>query len=58
MMPLSREIAEEALLDARVFVVAIETHLRAAGYLDEAPAERLEGSLVTAGEMPPNEFAG
>jgi hypothetical protein len=33
MTPVNRQIAEESLADARVFVSAIEAHLRSAGYL-------------------------
>ena len=33
MIPLTREIAEETLQDARVFVAAIEAYLRGGGYL-------------------------
>ena len=33
MIPLTREIAEETLQDARVFVAAIEAYLREGGYL-------------------------
>ena len=36
MIPLTGEVAEETLQDARMFVVAVETHLRAAGYLAES----------------------
>lgn len=37
MIPLTGEIAEETLRDARIFVVAVETHLRAAGHLAPKP---------------------
>jgi len=33
MIPLTGEVTEETLQDARMFVVAVETHLRAAGHL-------------------------
>ncbi len=36
MIPLTQEIAEETLHDARMFVLAIETHLRATGHLVDA----------------------
>ena len=39
MIPLAREIAEETLQDARMFVIAIETHLRAAGHLADSQEE-------------------
>ncbi|MEJ2212133.1 MAG: HEPN domain-containing protein [Anaerolineae bacterium] len=34
-VPVTREMAEETLQDARTFVVAIETHLRAMGHLTD-----------------------
>jgi len=36
MIPLTQEIAKETLHDARMFVLAIETHLRATGHLVDA----------------------
>lgn len=36
MIPLTQEIAEETLHDARMFALAIETHLRATGHLVDA----------------------
>lgn len=39
MASLSQEIAQRTLLDARMFVAAIETHLRAAGHLATAQKE-------------------
>lgn len=40
MIPLTQEMAKETLRDARMFVLAIETHLRAAGYLVDAEEQR------------------
>lgn len=36
LMPLSQQVAEETLVDARTFVTSIEAHLRASGYLTDA----------------------
>lgn len=45
MIPITEEIAGETLQDARMFVVAVETHLRAAGHLAESGGKSHEASV-------------